>query len=67
MYSNELPNGAVIETAFELASFDVRRLQEAALVLRRVILDSFKAVITQLCWDNFDVAEETPSGAGTTH
>jgi len=23
--------------------------------------------ITHLCWDNFDLNEETPSGAGTTH
>ena len=22
---------------------------------------------THLCWDNFDLTEETPSGAGTTH
>lgn len=24
-------------------------------------------LITQFCWDNFDLNEETPSGAGTTH
>ncbi|GFO22883.1 hypothetical protein PoB_004938800 [Plakobranchus ocellatus] len=36
-YSSELPKGAVVETAFEVASSDERRLQEAALVLRRVI------------------------------
>ena len=23
--------------------------------------------VTHLCWDNFDLNEETPSGAGTTH
>ena len=23
--------------------------------------------VSHLCWDNFDVNEETPSGAGTTH
>ena len=26
-----------------------------------------KNVVTHLCWDNFDLKEETPSGAGTTH
>ena len=24
-------------------------------------------LVTHLCWDNFDLTEETPSGAGTTH
>lgn len=24
-------------------------------------------IITHLCWDNFDLNEETPSGSGTTH
>jgi hypothetical protein len=24
-------------------------------------------IVTHLCWDNFDMREETPSGAGTTH
>ena len=24
-------------------------------------------VVTHMCWDNFDLREETPSGAGTTH
>ena len=24
-------------------------------------------VVTHLCWDNFDLREETPSGTGTTH
>jgi hypothetical protein len=24
-------------------------------------------VVSHLCWDNFDINEETPSGAGTTH
>ena len=23
--------------------------------------------MTQFCWDNFDLCEETPSGSGTTH
>ena len=26
-----------------------------------------KNVITHFCWDNFDLIEETLSGAGTTH
>ena len=26
-----------------------------------------QAVITNFCWDNFDILEETPSGLGTTH
>ena len=26
-----------------------------------------KNVVTHLCWDNFELKEETPSGAGTTH
>ena len=25
------------------------------------------SIVTHLCWDNFDLAEETPSGSGTTH
>ena len=24
-------------------------------------------IVTQLCWDNFDLNEETPSGSGSTH
>ena len=24
-------------------------------------------VVLHLCWDNFDLNEETPSGSGTTH
>jgi hypothetical protein len=24
-------------------------------------------ILTHLCWDNFDINEETPSGSGTTH
>jgi len=24
-------------------------------------------IVSHLCWDNFDINEETPSGAGTTH
>ena len=24
-------------------------------------------IVTQFCWDNFDMNEETPSGAGTTN
>jgi len=30
-------------------------------------IDPSKNVVTHLCWDNFDLREETPSGAGTTH
>lgn len=26
-----------------------------------------KNVVVHLCWDNFDLKQETPSGAGTTH
>ncbi len=24
-------------------------------------------IVSNLCWDNFDLNEETPSGSGTTH
>jgi hypothetical protein len=32
-----------------------------------VTIDPDKNVVTHFCWDNFDLNEETPSGAGTTH
>jgi hypothetical protein len=30
-------------------------------------IDPLRNVVTHLCWDNFDLREETPSGSGTTH
>lgn len=47
VYSNDIPKGAAVETAFESASSDERRLQEAALVLRRVIFDTYS--VSQTC------------------
>ena len=42
VFSAEVPKGCAVEAAFECASSDERRLEEAALVLRRLIFDSFK-------------------------
>lgn len=38
VYSTDVPKGVAIETAFEQASSEERRLQEAALILRREIV-----------------------------
>ncbi|KAK3732161.1 hypothetical protein RRG08_026543 [Elysia crispata] len=42
VFSAEVPKGCAVEAAFECASSDERRLEEVALVLRRLIFDSFK-------------------------
>ncbi|GFR95192.1 hypothetical protein ElyMa_004422200 [Elysia marginata] len=41
VYPNELPKGAAVETAFEVACSEEGRLKEAAFMLRRLILDFF--------------------------
>ena len=38
VFSKDIPKGAAIETAFEQASTEEKRLEEAALILRREIL-----------------------------
>lgn len=43
VYSSNIQPGEAVETAFEAAASDSRLLEEAALVLRRVILSSFKS------------------------
>lgn len=43
VYSSNVPQGQAIETAFEVAASESRRVEEAALVLRRIILDAGKA------------------------
>ena len=42
VYSSYVLTGCAVESAFENASSDERRLQEAALLLRRLIFDTFK-------------------------
>ncbi|MES9879419.1 MAG: hypothetical protein ABW185_00875 [Sedimenticola sp.] len=42
VYSAELPGGQAVEFAFELAASDSKRLEEAALILRRNILELHK-------------------------
>ena len=39
VYSDEVPKGLIVESAFESASSVLKRLEEAALILRRTILD----------------------------
>ena len=38
VFSKDVPKGAAIETAFEQASSEEKRLEEAALILRREVL-----------------------------
>lgn len=42
VYSLEIPKGQAIEVAFEVAASETKRIEEAALVLRRTILDAHK-------------------------
>ena len=49
VYSTEVPKGQAIESAFEVAASDLKRLEEAALLLRRLILGS-KEESTEMPW-----------------
>lgn len=42
MYSDEIQTGQVIETAFDEAASDERRLQEVALLLRFIMKDAYR-------------------------
>ena len=45
VFSKDVPKGAAIETAFEQASSEEKRLEEAALILRQEVF----AVYIQIC------------------
>ena len=49
VYSSEIPHGQAIETAFEVAASESKRVEEAALVLRRIITESHKESV-KLPW-----------------
>ena len=49
VYSSDVLTGCAVESAFENASSDERRLQEAALLLRLLIFDTFKESL-QMPW-----------------
>ena len=42
VYSSEIPLGRAIETTFEVAASESKHVEEAALVLRRIITESHK-------------------------
>ena len=49
VYSSEIPHGQAIETAFEAAASESKRVEEAALVLRRIITEGHKESV-KLPW-----------------
>ena len=49
VYSSEIPHGQAIETAFEVAASESKRVEEAALVLHRIITESHKESV-KLPW-----------------
>ena len=49
VYSSEIPHGQAIETAFEVAASESKRVKKAALVLDRIITESHKESV-KLPW-----------------
>ena len=49
VYSHDIPTGQAVESAFELAASPDRQLEEAALMLRRGVLDHHRKS-TELSW-----------------
>ena len=49
IYSSEIPHGQAIETAFEVAASESKRVEEAALALRRISTESHKESV-KLPW-----------------
>ena len=50
----------------ELETAMCRDIEERDSLIPLAILPH-QNIVTHFCWDNFDLLEETPSGAGTTH
>lgn len=63
---NRYGHCASYSRALELETAMCKSIDEKASVIPPTI-NPDKNIVTHLCWDNFDLREETPSGAGTTH
>lgn len=63
---NRLGHCASYTCLLELETAMCKHIDERDSVIPSTVSPQ-RNIVTHLCWDNFDMREETPSGAGTTH